>query len=128
MKVSQICSNMYEVSRTYVKISSDPSIGRHMRKLSHLGQIVDTEIEHLLWTVVHLHMMSKHKLTFVGKEIIRKSKETTVIATANGKAQSTEDATVYVNDLQNYQQCYLCFFYAKKWSTPTHGKQERLHH
>ena len=83
-----------------------------MGKLSHLGQIVDTEIEHLLWTVVHLStIMSKHKLT---KETIRKSKETTVIATANGKAQSTEDATVYVNDLQIYEQRHLGFFFKRR--------------
>ena len=73
-------------------------------------------------------MMSKQELTPGGKEIIRKSKEPTVIATANGKAESTEDVTVYVNDGQVYQQCCHWVYHAKKWATPTNGKRESLHH
>ena len=47
-------------------------------------------------------MMSKQELTLGEKETIQKSKEPTVIATANGKAESTEEATVHVNDLGRF--------------------------
>ena len=63
-----------------------------------------------------LHMMSKQELTLGGKETIRKSKEPTVIATADGKAESTEDATVYVNDLGRFTAVLSLGFYAKKWA------------
>ena len=43
-----------------------------------------------------LHMMSKNALAC---ETIRKSKEPTVIMAANGKAKSTEEATVQVSDV-----------------------------
>ena len=44
-------------------------------------------------------MMSKNELTPFEKDNIRRSKEPTVIImTANGKAESTEEATVYVDD------------------------------
>ena len=46
-----------------------------------------------------LHMMSKTEVTFGEKDTIRRSKEPTVITTVSGKAESTDDATVYVNDL-----------------------------
>ena len=46
-----------------------------------------------------LHMLSKNELICGEKDTIRRSKEPTVITTANGKADSTEEATVYVNDL-----------------------------
>ena len=39
-----------------------------------------------------LHTMSKNELTSDGKDTIRRSKEHTVITTANGKAESTEDS------------------------------------
>ena len=45
-----------------------------------------------------LHMMSKNELTSVEKETIRESKVPTVIMTANGMGESTNEATVYVND------------------------------
>ena len=44
-------------------------------------------------------MMSKNKLTSGEKDTIRRSSEHPVITTANGKAESTEEATVFVNDL-----------------------------
>ena len=46
-----------------------------------------------------LQMMSKNELTSGEKETIRRSKEPTVITTARGAAESTEEATVYVNNL-----------------------------
>ena len=46
------------------------------------------------------HMMSKNdELTSGENDTIERSKEPTVNTTANGKAESTEEATVYVNDL-----------------------------
>ena len=46
-----------------------------------------------------LHMMSKNALTSGERENTRKEKETAVIMTANGKAATTEEATVYVDDV-----------------------------
>ena len=46
-----------------------------------------------------LHMMSKSELTSGEKDTLRRSKESTVITTASGKAESTQEATVYVDDL-----------------------------
>ena len=42
----------------------------------------------------------KNELTPIEKVTIRGSKEPTVITTANGKGESTEETTVYVNDLE----------------------------
>ena len=44
-------------------------------------------------------MMSKNEFASCEKDPIRRSKGPTVITTANGKAESTEEATAYVNDL-----------------------------
>ena len=44
-------------------------------------------------------MMSKHELTSGQKSSIRRSKEPTVVTTANGKVESMEEATVFVKDL-----------------------------
>ena len=46
-----------------------------------------------------LHMMSKNELTSSEKGTIRRSKTPTVITTANGEAEWTEEATVYSGDL-----------------------------
>ena len=43
--------------------------------------------------------MSKNELTSGEKDTIIRSKEPTVITTASGKAGSTEQTTVYSNDL-----------------------------
>ena len=56
----------------------------------------DEDREFLVDSGASLHMMSKNALT---SETIRKSEEPTVIMTANGKAKSTEEATVHVGDL-----------------------------
>ena len=45
-------------------------------------------------------MMSQNELTFGEEETIRRSQKPTVLATANGKAESTEETTVNVNDLE----------------------------
>ena len=74
------------------------------------------------------HMMSKQELTLGEKETIQKSKEPTVIATANGKAEATEEATVHVNDLGRFTAVLYWVYHAKKWATPTNGKRESLHH
>ena len=46
-----------------------------------------------------LHMMRKNEVTSGEKGIIRRSREPTVIMIAKGEAESTEEATVYTNDL-----------------------------
>ena len=46
-----------------------------------------------------LRMMSKSDLTSGEKDTIRRSKEPTVITTAGGKAESTAETTVYVNEM-----------------------------
>ena len=46
-----------------------------------------------------LHKLSKNELTCGDKDTIRRSRESTVNTTASGKAESTEEARVYVNDL-----------------------------
>ena len=43
-------------------------------------------------------MMSKNEFTSGEKETIRRLQEPTVITTTSGKAESAEEATVYVND------------------------------
>ena len=54
-----------------------------------------------------LHMMSKIELLSGEKDTIRKSKQPTVIMTANGKAESTEAAPVHVNDLDCFVSTML---------------------
>ena len=46
-----------------------------------------------------VHMMSKNELTSSGKDTTRRPNEPTVITTAEGEAESKEEATVYVNNL-----------------------------
>ena len=80
--------------------SSDLTTRQRKRKLSHLGQIAHMEIANLLWTVAHLFTyFSENKLTSGDKDTIRRSREPTVNTTASGKAESTEEGRVYVNDL-----------------------------
>ena len=83
-----------------------------------------------------LHMMSDNEFFSGEKGTIPRPKEPTVITTANGKEESAEEATVYVDDLdvlsqwcccEIHQQCYLWVFYAKKWATRTNGNLEGLH-
>ena len=45
------------------------------------------------------HMMSQDEVTSGEKDTIRRSREPTVITNANGQVEKTEEATVYVNDL-----------------------------
>ena len=45
-----------------------------------------------------LHMMRKSELTSGEQDTIRRSSEPTIITTTNGKAESTEETPVYVND------------------------------
>ena len=49
-------------------------------------------------------MMSKYELISAEQDTIRRPKEPTVITSASGKAEPTEDATVYVNDLDVLSQ------------------------
>ena len=70
--------------------------------MSHLRQTANKKQEDREFTVdsgASLHMLNKNELTSGEKDTIRRSNEPTVITTANGKAESTEEATVYVNDL-----------------------------
>ena len=46
-----------------------------------------------------LHMMRNNELTSGEEDTISRSKEPTVITTAGGKAEPTEEVAVYVNDL-----------------------------
>ena len=64
-------------------------------KLSHLGHSVNMKIENWLWTA-SFHIVNKNEPTCSEEGTIRRSKEPT---TASGKAESTEEATGYVNDL-----------------------------
>ena len=66
-------------------------------KLSHLGQTANIKTENLLWTVCPPHDEIKSELTSGQQDTSRRSKEPTVITTANGKAELTEEGTVYVN-------------------------------
>ena len=54
-----------------------------------------------------LDQMSESEITSGEKETIIKSKEPTVIPTASGKAEPTEEATVYVNDLDVFVRTML---------------------
>ena len=47
-----------------------------------------------------LHMMSQNELTSGENDTVRRSKEPTVIATANGEAELTEEATENVHDME----------------------------
>ena len=72
-----------------------------------------------------LHMMSKNAFP---SETFRKSKEPTVIMAANGKAKSTEEATVHVSDLDVFVTMMLlddsCVYCAKKWDALVNGKRD----
>ena len=51
--------NINKIQETYVQAcenSSDLPTGKFKRKLSHLGQIVNMRIEHLLWALAHLSL------------------------------------------------------------------------
>ena len=88
-----------------------------------------------LWrAVAHLSaLMGKNEITSGEKDTIRKSKETTVITTANGKAESTDEATVHVHDLDvfatqrccwnSHQQCHVWVSCAKKWDALADGNR-----
>ena len=69
--------------------------------LSHLGQVVGHEDRKFnVDSKASLHV-SKHALAPDAKDTIKRSQEPTVDPTVKAKAQSTEEATVYVNAL-NY--------------------------
>ena len=83
------------------------------------------------------HMTSKNELTSDEKDTIRRSTEPTTITTANGKAQSTEEAAVYAIDLDvvvtmmllEDSAAVLSFgFIVEEMTTPMNGKGESLHH
>ena len=69
------------------------------------GFVSWSDCEHEDWDIfivdsgTSLHMMSKNELTSGEKDTIRQSKEPSVITTASGEAEWTEEATVCVNDL-----------------------------
>ena len=69
-----------------------------------------------------LHMMCKNEIT--SGDTVRRSKDPTVIMTANGKAECTEGVTVYVTDLDVHNDAVGSWwgFCVKKWATPTNGK------
>ena len=46
-----------------------------------------------------LHTVSENEITSGEKDTMRHPRETTVITTASGKSESTEETTVCVNDL-----------------------------
>ena len=54
-----------------------------------------------------VHMMSQSDLTAEEQETIQKSKDPSVIMTAKGTAHTTEEATVYVGDLDMFVQVPL---------------------
>ena len=84
----------------HVQNSSDLPTRQLKIMLSHLGQIENMKNrEFIVDSHASLHMMSKSELTSGEKDTITRSKELIVITTAIGEAVSTEDATVYVNDL-----------------------------
>ena len=51
--------------------------------------------------------MNKNELTSEGKDTIRRSKQPTVITTAKGDADPTEEVTVYVTDLHVFVTHYV---------------------
>ena len=68
--------------------------------MSHLGHMVNYEDGELFVdSGASLHKMSKNQVTSVEKDTNRRSNGPIVITTANGQAESTEAATVYVNVL-----------------------------
>ena len=74
--------------------------------------------------------MSKNELTSGEKDAIRRSREPTVITTTSGKAESTQEATVYVNDLDVFAAIMLLEdspavlslgLSCAEWTTPMNG-------
>ena len=71
----------------------------------------------------------------VNKIPSRTSKETTVITTASGKAEATEEATVYVNDLDVFvalmllaeSPAELSLGLVCEGATPMNGKRKSFH-
>ena len=54
-----------------------------------------------------LHMIGESGLTPEKQQTIRKSKGPSVIMTANGSTQTTEEATVFVSDLDMFVEVQL---------------------
>ena len=79
----------------HVKHSSDHRTETLRRRLSHLGQIVTMKIWSSMLTAAHLDELTSGEKKIPSED----QKGPTVIAIANGKAESTEEATVYVHDL-----------------------------
>ena len=94
------------------------------RKLSHLGQIVIRKNrEFIAHSGASPHIMTKNEPFFGEKDTTRRSKEPTVITTANGKAESAEKGTVCVNDW-DVSGSANSFYYAKKRRLPWVEKRE----
>ena len=91
-----------------MKSSSDHRAEHFKRKSSHLGQVGTTQIEKLIVdSGASLHMLSINQLSSGEKDSIRKSREPAVITTSSDKAESTEEATVYVDDFDVFATMML---------------------
>ena len=97
------CTTTYVKSKglmiKHVEISSDLTRTNQEKVVTSRSDCEHEYREFIVGSGASLHMMSKSELTSGEKDAIGRSREPTVITTANGKAESTEEAAVHVNDL-----------------------------
>ena len=95
--------NIYTVEGTHVQVCGKffrpPNRNTQGKCVASRSDCQAEDREFVVGSGSSLHMMSKDALTAVEKETRRTSGNVTVIMTANGKSGSTEEATVYVSDL-----------------------------
>ena len=95
--------NRYKDKETYVqtcgKILRPPNRTSQEKAVASRSDCNREDRDFIVKSGASLHTMSKNELSSGEEETITRSKETTVIATANGKAESTEETAVSVNDL-----------------------------
>ena len=88
------------ISRPVVNNSSHHRTEILRGKLSHLGQIVRMKtVEFIVNSGASHHMLSENELALGEKDTLTRSEEPTMITTASGEAELTEEATKYVKYL-----------------------------
>ena len=120
-KTLDLHNNIYKVNWIYVQACENVPTSQQdnsRESCRNVSQILNLKIDLFVDVGASLHLRSKKELTPLEKGTIRRWKESTVITTTSGKAELTEQATVFVNDLDVFvtmirwkihRQCYLWF-------------------
>ena len=96
---NNICKPTGTCTQACLNFFRPPNRTTQEKVVASLSDCEHEDREFIVDSGTSLSMISKLELTCGGKDAIRRSKEPTVITTANGRAESTEEETVYVNDL-----------------------------